>query len=307
MDRLTGMVVFRNVVERHSFSGAASALSMSPGSVSKHVAALETHLGTPLLARTTRRISLTEAGAAYYARCVRILDDIDEAEKAAGRVHPTPRGLLKVRAPVSLGSAHLGRTVAAFLARFPEVKLELTLNDAFVDPAEQGVDVAIAIAATGREPMAGARPIGRMARALVASPAWVAQHGEPLTVADLKRHNCLVYNRGQLPDEWLFAGPGGERTVRVAGDCRCNNALVLREALLEGAGIGLMPAFLVADDLAAGTLRTLLPEWTPVPRVFYAVFPQPRAPSAKVREFVEAVERSFALDPYWRAGLPATG
>lgn len=300
------MTVFRKVVERHSFSGAATALTMSPGSVSKYVAALETHLGTPLLARTTRRISLTDAGASYYANCVRILDDIDEAEKSAARVHPTPRGLLKVRAPVTLGSAHLGRTVAAFLARFPEVRLELTLNDAFVDPVQLGVDVAIAISAIGREPMAGARPIGRMARAIVAAPAYLARHGEPATVADLKRHNCLVYNRGQAPEEWRLAGPLGERTVRVGGDCRCNNSPVLREALLEGAGIGLLPAFLVADDLAAGALRTLLPDWAPVPRVFYAVFPQPRAPSAKVREFVDMVERSFATDPWWRLGLAPT-
>ena len=116
------MAVFRKVVERHSFSDAADELTMSPGSVSKYVAALESHIGIPLLARTTRRISLTEAGASYYAKCVRILDDIEEAEESTGQLHPTPRGLLKVRAPTSLGSAHLGRTIAAFLARFPEIE-----------------------------------------------------------------------------------------------------------------------------------------------------------------------------------------
>ncbi|OUL98883.1 LysR family transcriptional regulator [Variovorax sp. JS1663] len=300
MDRLTCMAVFRKVVERHSFSDAAEELAMSAGSVSKYVAALETHVGTPLLARTTRRISLTEAGRTYYASCIRILDDIEEAEKTAGQLHPTPRGLLKVRAPVSLGSAHLGRSIADFLARFPEVKLELTLNDYFVDPAEAGFDVSILIAGNDREPMRGARPIGRMARAMVASPAYLARHGEPAAPQELKRHNCMIYNRGQLPDEWHVIAPGGDRTVRVTGNCRCNNSLVLRESLLEGAGIGLLPTFLVADDIAAGSLRTVLPEWTPESRTLYAVFPQPRQPSAKVREFVDFLAHSFAVDSQWR-------
>lgn len=300
MDRLTCMAVFRKVVERHSFSDAAEELAMSAGSVSKYVAALETHVGTPLLARTTRRISLTEAGRTYYASCIRILDDIEEAEKTAGRLHPTPRGLLKVRAPVSLGSAHLGRSIADFLACFPEVKLELTLNDYFVDPAEAGFDVSILIAGKDREPMRGARPIGRMARAMVASPAYLARHGEPATPQELKRHNCMVYNRGQLPDEWHVTAPGGDRTVRVTGNCRCNNSLVLRESLLEGAGIGLLPTFLVADDIAAGSLRAVLPDWAPESRTLYAVFPQPRQPSAKVREFVDFLAHSFAVDSQWR-------
>ncbi|MDM0025482.1 LysR family transcriptional regulator [Variovorax saccharolyticus] len=303
MDRLTCMTVFRKVVERNSFSDAAEELTMSAGSVSKYVAALETHIGTPLLARTTRRISLTEAGGTYYAKCVRILDDIEEAEKSTGQLHPTPRGLLKVRAPISLGSAHLGRTIADFLARFPEVKLELTMNDFFVDPAEQGFDVAIAIAANDREPMRGARPIGRMARAVVAAPSYLARHGEPAAVPDLKRHNCLVYNRGQVPDEWHLIGPGGDRTVRVTGDCRCNNSQVLRESLLEGAGIGLLPTFLVADDIAAGDLCVVLPGWTPESRTLYAVFPQPRHPSPKVREFVDFLAHSFAVDSQWRLGF----
>lgn len=303
MDRLTCMSVFRKVVERNSFSVAAEELVLSVGSVSKYVAALETHIGTPLLARTTRRISLTEAGATYYAKCVRILDDIEEAEKSTGQLHPTPRGLLKVRAPISLGSAHLGRTIADFLTRFPEVKLELTLNDFFADPTELGFDVSIAIASNDRAPMPGARAIGRMERAMIAAPRYLKRYGEPVTVPDLKRHNCLIYNRGQLPAEWRLMSATGEKTIRVFGDCQCNNSLVLREALLEGAGIGLLPSFLVADDIAAGSLQVVLPEWTPEARTLYAVFPQPRQPSPKVREFVDFLARSFAEDSQWRLGF----
>ncbi len=303
MDRLTCMTVFRKVVELHSFSLAAQALSMSAGSVSKYVAALETHIGTPLLARTTRRITLTEAGSVYYAKCARLVDEIEEAEKSTGHLHPTPKGLLKVRAPISLGSAHLGRTIADFLLRFPELKLELTLNDFFTDPAEQGFDVAIAISGQEREPLRGARRLGSMARAMVAAPAYLLQYGEPASAADLKRHNCMVYSRGHMPDEWRLIAATGERTIRVEGNCRCNNSLVLREALLEGAGIGVLPTFLVAGDIAAGRLVVVLPGWTPESRTFYAVFPQPRQPSAKVREFVDALARSFAVDGQWQLGV----
>jgi DNA-binding transcriptional LysR family regulator len=300
MDRLMAMTVFRKVVERGSFRLAAEQLGMSNASASKYVAGLEQHIGAPLLARTTRRVSLTDAGRSYYAKCTRILEELEEAETSTGQLQSAPRGLLKVRAPVSLGAAHLGRTVADFLARFPEVSVELTLNDRFLDPAEEGVDVALLIAAHLRDSSRVARPIARWARVLVAAPAYLAKHGEPAAIGDLKRHNCLIYNRGQSPDEWRFSGAGGERTVRVDGSMRCNNAVVLREALLDGIGIGLMPRFLVADDVAAGALRMPLPAWEPEPRRLYAVFPQQRSLSPKVREFVNYLMRSYASDPQWQ-------
>lgn len=302
------MSVFRKVVERGSFTVAAENLRMSNASVSKYVAALEARIGTPLLARTTRRISLTEAGRSYYARCVSILDDIEEAESSTGQLQTTPRGLLKVRAPVSLAAAHLGRTVADFMARFPEVTVELTLNDRFVDPTEEGFDVALRITGGVKAVPGAARPIARWARVLCASPAYLAQHGEPKSVPDLKRHNCVIYNRGQTPDEWRFTGASAERMVRVAGSVRSNNAMVLREALLEGAGIGLLPSFLVAADVAEGSLRVPLPGWVPEPRTLYAVYPQQRHPPPKVREFVNFLARSFAADSQWQIGpRPAPG
>ncbi|PLC03191.1 LysR family transcriptional regulator [Variovorax sp. RO1] len=300
MDRLTAMCVFRKVVERGSFTVAAEQMRMSNASVSKYVAALENHIGTPLLARTTRRINLTDAGRSYYDKCVRILDDVEEAEKSAGQLQTTPRGLLKVRAPVSLGTAHLGRTVADFLAGFPEVTIDMTLNDRFVDPAEEGVDVALFIADHVKDPTGATRAIAKMPRMLVAAPAYLAARGAPETLADLVRHNCLVYTRGQTPDEWRFTEAGSERMVRVGGNCRCNNSLVLREALLAGAGIGLLPAFLVTGHLADGNLHTVLPGVVPEPRTLFAVFPQPRRPSPKVREFVNFVARSFAADSQWQ-------
>ena len=296
------MNVFRKVVERGSFRLAADQLGISNASASKYVAGLEKHLGASLLARTTRRIALTDVGRSYYTRCIQILDELEEAEAATGQLQGAPRGLLKVRSPVSLGAAHLGRTVADFLARFPEASIELTLNDRFVDPAEEGVDVALLIASKVRDTSRVARPIARWVRVLCASPAYLARHGEPASVADLKRHNCIVYSRGQSPDEWRFSGPDGERTVRVHGNTHCNNAMVLREMLLEGAGIGLMPRFLVAGDLVDGSLRVPLPAWTPEPRTLFAVFPQQRSPSPRVREFVGALVRRFSTDNEWEVG-----
>ena len=306
MDRLVAMNVFRKEVERGSFRLAADLLGMSNASASKYVAALEKHLGASLLARTTRRVALTDVGRGYYARCVQILDELEEAEAATGQLQGAPRGLLKVRAPVSLGAAHLGRTVCDFLARFPEASLELTLNDRFVDPAEEGVDVALLIASKVRDTSRVARPIARWVRVLCAAPSYLARHGEPAGLQDLKRHNCIVYSRGQAPDEWRFSGPEGERMVRVNGNTRCNNAMVLREMLLEGAGIGLLPRFLVAGDLVDGSLRVPLPAWTPEPRTLFAVFPQQRSPSPRVREFVGCLLRGFATDHEWEVdGLPA--
>ena len=302
MDRLTAMTVFRKVVERGSFRLAAEQLGLSNASVSKYVSGLEKHIGTPLLSRTTRRVSLTEAGRSYYAQCTRILDDVEAAESATSQLQTAPRGVLKVRVPISLGAAHFGRTVAEFLSRFPELSVEMTLNDRFTDPTEEGFDVALLIASSAPDSSRLAQPIARWARVLCAAPGYLARHGEPAAVADLKRHNCIIYTRGQAPDEWRFAGPGGERTVRVQGSMRCNNAMVLREALLEGIGIALMPRFLVAGDLAEGTLRRPLPDWEPEPRRLYAVFPNPGNPTAKVREFVSFLTRSFATDSQWEIG-----
>ncbi|MBB2919977.1 LysR family transcriptional regulator [Cupriavidus alkaliphilus] len=293
MDRLTAMNVFCRVVERGSFTVAAERLDMSTASVSKYVSALESHIGTPLLARTTRRIVLTEAGKNYYEKCTRILDEIEDAERSAGVVQTVPRGLLKVRAPVSLGNASLGRTVAEFTARFPEVSVEMTLNDRFVDPAEEGVDVAFYIATTPKGSAEGAHPIAAMPRLLVAAPGYVSHRGLPLDLADLARHSCLVYTRGIAPNEWRFTREGEESAVHVTGAFRCNHSLTLREAVLDGAGICLLPAFLVIDDLAAGRLCTILPDWCPQARTLYAAYPQPRRASPKVREFVSLVSRRF--------------
>jgi DNA-binding transcriptional LysR family regulator len=303
MDRLVAMKVFRKVVELGSFSAAADHMGMSKASASKYLNSLENYLGTQLLMRTTRRMSLTDPGRAYYEKCSRILEEIDDADAGAGQQYAAPRGLLKVRAPMSLGAAHLGKVVSAFIARYPEVTIEMTLNDRFTDPVEEGFDVALRIAADLPDSSLVARPLARMKRVLCAAPAYLLRYGEPAVPADLRHHNCIIYTRGGSPDEWHFEGPGGKRVVRVNGNYRCNNSIVLREALLEGSGIGLLPAFIVASDIAEARLKPLIASYMAEPRMLYAVFQNRRHPLPKVGMFVDFLERNLVSDSrLWQDG-----
>ncbi len=295
MNRLVAMSVFCKVVEHGSFTVAATRLNMSTASVSKNVSALEDHIGTPLLARTTRRIVLTDAGKTYYDKCSRILEDVEEAERTAGQIQTTPRGLLKVRAPISFGGANLGRLITQYTASFPDVTVEMTLNDRYLDPAEEGVDVALYIGATSKQFGVGAQPIATLPRMLVAAQPYLERHGAPQSIQDLANHQCLVYTRGASPSEWRFARDGVEQTVHVSGSLRCNNSQTLHDAVLSGAGIGLLPAFLVEQDLAGGRLTHLLSDWRPAERNLYAVYPQPRRASPKVREFVDLLAGNLDL------------
>ncbi|OVZ55090.1 LysR family transcriptional regulator [Pigmentiphaga sp. NML080357] len=303
MDRFVAMSVFRKVVEHESFTLAARQLGMSVGTVSKYLSWLEVHLGTSLLARTTRRLNVTEAGRNYYVECVRLLDDLDEVERSAALLQTLPRGLLKVRAPVSLDYAGFGHMVGEFLRQFPAVKVEMTLNDRFADLDEEGFDVALALGSNQKythHPTHATRAIARMTRTLAASPAYLSEHREPSSPPELKQHDCLVYDRGPAPDEWHFSDAKTERMVHVGGSFRSNNSQVLKDALLEGCGVGMLPTFMIADELRRGRLVPVMPRWTPASRTLYAIYPRPRHSSPKVREFVEFVAARFDDDARWR-------
>ena len=296
------MSVFRRVVERESFTLAAQQLGMSVGAVSKHVAWIEAHIGTSLLSRTTRRITLTEAGRNYYLECARILDDLEEVEKTAAQQQTVPRGQLKVRAPISLDYAGLGSIVGAFLHKFPEVLVEMTLNDRFIDLDTEGFDVALVLRGNrsyATHPTHLTRPIATMMRTLVATPAYLSRTGVPVNIPDLKHHNCLVYDRGPAPSEWHFVGSNGEQMVHVNGNFRSNHSQVLKDAVLADNGIALLPTFLIVDALLEGRLLPILPNWQPKTRTLYAVYPRPRYASPKIREFVEYMAVHFAGDRQW--------
>lgn len=300
MDTLTRMRVLRRVVERGSFSAAAADLELSNSAVSKHIRQLEAYLGARLLNRTTRRLSLTEAGRAYYERCVRLLDDVDEAELAVRQLNVAPRGRLKINAPMSFGILHLAPALPEFSARYPEVEVDVVLNDRFVDLIEEGFDVALRIITDLPDSTLVGRRLASIRRVVCAAPAYLERHGVPTTPEDLKDHQCLIYSF--TDDHWRFDGPAGAQVVKVAGKYRINNSIALREALLAGMGIALIPTFLVGPLIGAGALVSLLDEhYTVEPHGLYAVYPQNRYLLPKLRAFVNFMSERFGDLPPWDA------
>jgi len=299
MDRLTSMSVFVKVVAHQSFAVAAREMGLSRAGVSKHVLALEQSLGARLLNRNTRRLSLTEVGAIVYQRFTRILEEIDEVERDAGALQTTPRGVLRVTAPVSFGIPHLAPAIVDYMARYPGVSIDMALNDRTVDLIEEGFDIAVRIGHLADSTLI-ARRITSIRFALCAAPAYLERHGVPRRPADLVRHNCLEFSYRQTGSEWHFTGPDGTKeSVRVGGRLKVNNPQVLHTAALNGDGIEFDPTFIVGPDIAAGRLLLLLPDYTPTETDLSVVYPPGRQTSAKVRSFVDFLAARFAGEPQW--------
>jgi len=298
MDKLTSMRIFTQVAELGSFTAAAERSHLSKAMVTKHVTQLEAHLGVRLLNRTTRRLSLTEAGRAYVERCGRILADIDETEQAVSHLAVTPRGVLRANAPVSFGLLHLAPALADYLARYPAVTVELTLNDRLVDVVEEGYDLAIRIDRFTDSSLV-ARRLAPARLVVCAAPAYFQRHGTPRQPADLAAHNCLNYSYWSLRDEWRFERAGQIETVRIRGSLQANNGDVLRAAALRGLGIILQPTFLVGEDIKTGHLQAILEDYRVPELTVAAVYPHRRYLSAKVRTFVDFLQTFFGAPPYW--------
>ncbi len=298
MDRLTAMETFLRVVERGGFTAAAEDVGLSRAMVSKHIQDLEEHLGARLLNRTTRRVSLTEIGRVYYERCVQIVAEISETEDAVGELQARPRGRLRVNAPVSFGALHLAASLADYMAAFPEVVVELTLNDRMVDLVEDGFDLAIRIGRLADSSLI-ARRLAPCRMVVCAAPPYLDTRGMPLHPDDLAGHNCLGYPYGQSRDEWPFEGPDGPVSVPVRGTLQANNGDVLRVAALRGAGIVLIPTFIVGPDVAAGLLRCVLPGYKVPELAIHAVYPHSRHLSPKVRSFVDFLVPRYGDRPEW--------
>jgi DNA-binding transcriptional LysR family regulator len=309
MENLAGMAVFARVVEAKSFTEAARRLGLSKSVVSKQVARLERGLGARLLNRTTRRLSLTEAGAAFYEHCARMLAEAEAAEQAVSRLRAVPRGVLRVSSPAAFGHLHIAPAVPEFLERFPEVEVELVMNDRMVDLAEEGYDVAIRMVEQPG-PNLVARALAPVRWAVCATRRYLQAHGAPAAPSDLARHACLYYSYLGSGNEWRFAGPQGVETVQVSGNFRVNNSEAVREAALGHLGVALLPTFTVGPDLQAGRLQPLLQGYTPL-GVFggqiYAVYLSNRYLSPKVRAFVDFCVERFGPEPYWDRALVATG
>ena len=292
MDLFYSMRMYVAVVDGGSFAAAADKLEISRAMVSKQIQKLEEHLGTRLMNRTTRRLSLTETGRAFYDRSVQIMHDVEEAEQVAGHMTRTPQGVLRVTIPLSYGQHRLAAIIGAYTQAYPQVQLDIALSDRKVDLIEDGFDLAVRIGALPQSDLI-ARKIGGVRSIVCASPGYVARHGAPQTPEQLRNHACLGYTLTGSGADWRFETPDGPLVVPIAGPIRADNGDIIRLAALSGAGILFQPHFIVGDDLAAGRLVQLLPEWQSAELGVYAVYPSRKHLSAKVRTFVDFLAQAL--------------
>ena len=300
IDVVTAMRVFTSVVEAESFAGAAEKLDLSRGMATRYVAQLEAHLGVRLLNRTTRRLSLTEAGSDYFQRATQVLAMIEEAETSAAQNASVPRGTLRVTSSVIFGTQHLGTAVSDFLKRHPQMQVELSLNERVVDLVDEGFDLAIRVSAQV-DPGLVARRVTPMRLLACASPAYLKTHGTPKEPEELSGHNCLVYAHRIHLGGWHFWRDGEERTIPVSGTLRSNNGYALVSAAIDGLGVVLEPTFVVHDALREGKLVQLLPEWRSAEGWVFAVYPNRKFLAPKVRSFIDFLVERFGPEPYWDA------
>jgi DNA-binding transcriptional LysR family regulator len=292
MDKLESLRAFAKVVELGSFSEAGRALRLSRSAVSKYVAELEDELGVQLLSRTTRRVSPTENGQAYFERVLAIISELEAADQAVTQLHATPRGLLRVNAPMSFGTLQLGPAIAGFMRLYPELKIQLVLSDENVDPLQDGLDVTLRIADLESSSLIARRimPIGRV---LCASPDYFQARGTPAHPSDLRDHNCLTYGFLSTGNQWKLSGKDGDHWIQPPWTLCANNAEVLRDAAIAGRGIALVPTFIAADALQAGRLATCLDTYLAPPLALYALYPPTRHLAVKVRLFIDFLVKRF--------------
>lgn len=297
MDKLDAMNVLVKVVGTGSYAETARRLGVTRSAISKAITQLEDALGARLLDRTTRRVTPTEAGLAYYERCLAILAQVEETEAQISRLHDEPRGVLKVNGPMSFGVRYLGAAVADFMGRYQDLKVELMLTDRMVDPLEEGVDVTVRIGAMVDSSLI-ARKISTVNVVLAASPDYLARFGTPETPADLASHRCLHYGHSTTVPRWPLTERGQPLSVPVSASLSSNNGDALREATLKGNGIARLPTFLVGEDLGAGRLVTVLDDYPPQDIVIHALYAPNRFLAAKTRVFIDFLVERFAHPPW---------
>ena len=301
MDRFDNMRVFAKVVESSSFAGAAARLAISASMVTLHVKELEERLGVRLLNRTTRKVSLTETGRAYYERCTRLLAGLEETEQAVSDMHAAPRGELRVNATPTFGILQLAPAIADFTTRFPAISVELMLSERMVDLIEEGFDLAVRV---GELPDSSliARQLAPCRMVVCGAPSYFEKHGKPRTPADLTAHNCLTVTGTGLSyyRAWqLTAADGTAVNVLPTGNLRTNSGAVLIVAAFAGHGLVYLPTYFVGDALQTGRLVTVLDDYIAPPLALRALYPHNRYLSAKVRVFVDFLATPFGQDPPW--------
>ena len=297
MDRITGIQLFLRIVETGSFSKASADLGVTQPTATKHVAAVEARLGARLLNRNTRGVSATEIGALYYEKCKAIQRELEEADNLASLLQSRVSGQLRVSTSVAFGRRVLTPLVLAFMARHPEISIDLSFDDRYVNLVEQGVDVAIRMGRLADSSL-GSRYLGLNPWVLVGSPAYLAAHGAPRSPADVARHACLVYSSVQGDERWHFSTAAGhEQPVPVRGPLRSNNLSVVLEATRAGMGLAILPWYVAFDAVAQGAVQPLLTDFALPVQEIHAVFPSPKLVPSKVSTFIAFLQES--LDEEW--------
>jgi DNA-binding transcriptional LysR family regulator len=299
MDRITGIQLFVRIVETGSFSKASADLGVTQPTATKHVAAVEARLGARLLNRNTRGVSATEIGALYYEKCKLIQRDLEEADNLASLLQSQLSGQLRVSTSVAFGRRVLMPRVLAFMREHPEISIDLSFDDRYVNLVEQGVDVAIRMGRLADSSL-GSRYLGLNPWVLVASKAYLAKHAAPVSPADVARHACIVYSSVQGDERWHFSTAAGqEQPVPVRGPLRSNNLSVVLEATRSGMGLAILPWYVAFDAVAQGTVQPLLTEFALPVQEIHAVFPSPKLVPSKVSSFIAYLQESLG-EEWWR-------
>ena len=300
MDRFAELKAFCLVASNGGFSAAARQLGVATSSVTRLVDALEQRLGAPLLNRSTRGVTLTDGGRAYVEHATQILAALDEADDAAAGRDAEPSGMLRIAAPVTLAVRYIAPLLPGFARRHPKVALDVRLSDNYLNLVEEAVDVAIRIGSPQQQPNLIARELARHRRHICASPAYLKRHGAPRTPDELAQHNCLQFSYGANRHSWRLRRDGRQVDIDVGGGLNVNNSEMLRQAALGGMGLALLADWLIRDDLAAGTLVPVLPEYDANPGdmdvVIHAVYPASRRGSVKIRIFTDMLAASLNDD-----------
>ncbi|HEY9910018.1 MAG TPA: LysR family transcriptional regulator [Thermosynechococcaceae cyanobacterium] len=293
MDKFEEIRAFTQVVVSGGFAAATREMGVSRSSINKLVIALENELGVQLLHRSTRVVTPTETGLAFYDRCVEILASLKEAERAIAQLHDEPRGRLRMNAPMSFGTMHLAPALADFLLQYPDLQVQLTLNDRFIDPIEEGFDVTVRIAKPQASASLIVHPLALAQRVLCAAPTYLETHGIPTHPDELRHHSCLHYGQLALENQWTLTRTDGDHTVSVNGVLCSNNGEVLKEAAVRGLGITLLPRFIVEPELQQKSLQIVLPDYQPSELSIYVIYPVNRHLSTKVRLLVDFLQKRF--------------
>ena len=293
MDRLAEMKTFIAVVDKGGFTGAARDLNISKSAISKHISALEERLGARLFDRTTRRVNPTEIGLTYYDKAKQVVTAAEDADDMVKAMQSTPRGTLKVSAPVSFGVTYLSKAISDFLAAYPDVSVDLTLDDRFVDIIKEGYDISLRIGALADSSLK-ARKLAETVPLMIASPVYIQKFGLPEKIDDLSRHTLLQYSYLKSGNHWhLVSKTGEERQIRSESCLSANNGDVLLQACLDGLGISLTPSFFLGDNLRLGKLVQLLPDHPQPPLGIHLVYPSGLYTQPKTRAFIDFMVNHF--------------